>query len=408
MSSDIPNSGHKPDGGSKQPKASPASRPKFWNDPQKRSLLFQTLLIASLGFFFYSVIDNTLTNLEQRGITTGFDFLTQEAGFGISMTLIDYTEASSYGATFVVGLLNTVLVAVLGIIAATILGFIIGVARLSDNWLISKIAAAYIETFRNLPLLLQIFFWYFAVLQTLPHPRQSLEFLGSFFNNRGLITPAPVPEDGFGLVWGALVVACVASWLMSRWAHKRQDLTGQQFPIFWASVGLIIGLPLLMFLLAGAPMSIDHPELKGFNFRGGLTIIPELIALWLALSIYTAAFIAETVRAGILAVSHGQTEAASALGLSKGKTLRFIVIPQAMRVIIPPLTSQYLNLTKNSSLATAVGYPDLVSVFAGTTLNQTGQAIEVIAMTMTVYLTLSLLTSLFMNWYNARMQLTER
>lgn len=408
MSSDISNSGHKPDGGSSQPKAPPASRPKFWNDPQKRSLLFQVLLLAVLGTFFYSIVNNTLTNLEQRGITTGFDFLFQEAGFGISQTLVDYTEESTYGMTFVIGLLNTILVAVMGIIAATILGFTIGVARLSDNWLISKISATYIEIFRNIPLLLQIFFWYFAVLRALPHPRQSLEFVGSFLNNRGLIVPAPVAESGFGLVLVALVFGCIASWFVVRWAHARQDRTGQQFHTVWACLGLIVGLPLLVFLFAGMPMSLDHPELKGFNFRGGITVIPELIALWLALTIYTASFIAETVRAGILAVSHGQTEAASALGLSKGKVLRFIVIPQSMRVIIPPLTSQYLNLTKNSSLATAIGYPDLVNVFAGTTLNQTGQAIEVIAMTMALYLTLSLVTSLFMNWYNARMQLTER
>jgi len=408
MSSNTSNPGHKPDGDSPQPKAAPENQTKFWNDPKKRSLLFQVLLLSVLGFFFYTVVSNTLNNLEQRGITTGFDFLTQTAGFGISQTLVEYTEESTYGMTFVVGLLNTILVAVMGIIAATILGFTMGVARLSDNWLISKIAATYIEIFRNIPLLLQIFFWYFAVLRTLPHPRQSMEFLGSFLNNRGLIIPSPVAEDGFGIVFAAFLVACVGSWLMARWAHKRQDATGQQFPIFWASVGLIVGLPLLMFLFAGMPMSLDHPELKGFNFRGGMTIIPELIALWLALTIYTASFIAETVRAGILAVSHGQTEAASALGLPKGKTLRFVIIPQAMRVIIPPLTSQYLNLTKNSSLATAIGYPDLVNVFAGTTLNQTGQAIEVIAMTMALYLALSLFMSLFMNWYNARMQLTER
>lgn len=408
MSSDMSNSGHKPDGGSAQPKAPPANQPKFWNDPKKRSLLFQTLLLAVLGYFFYSVVDNTLTNLEQRGITTGFDFLTQEAGFGIAMSLIEYSEASSYGATFFVGLLNTVLIAAMGIVAATILGFLIGVARLSDNWLISKISAVYIEIFRNIPLLLQIFFWYFAVLRTLPHPRQSIEFFSSFLNNRGLIVPAPVAEDGFGIVIFGFFAALVGCWFMSRWAKKRQEDTGQQFPIFWSSVGLILGVPLLLFLVSGMPMVLEHPELKGFNFRGGITVIPELIALWLALSIYTAAFIAETVRAGILAVSHGQTEAASALGLPKAKTLRFIVIPQALRVIIPPLTSQYLNLTKNSSLATAIGYPDLVNVFAGTTLNQTGQAIEVIAMTMAVYLTLSLVTSMFMNWYNARIQLTER
>ena len=402
MSTDISNSGNAPKDNP------PESKPKFWNDPRKRALLFQLLLLCGLGVVFYIIVDNTLTNLEQRGITTGFDFLTQQAGFGVSLSLIEYTETATYGRTFVVGLLNTMLVAVMGIIGATILGFLLGVARLSDNWLISRISAVYIETFRNIPLLLQIFFWYFAVLRALPHPRQSLEFLGMFLNNRGFIMPAPVTGDGFELVTGALVAGILASWLVSRWAHKRQNDTGQQFPIFWASVGLIIGLPLLAFFVAGMPVSLDHPELKGFNFRGGMTVIPELIALWLALTIYTAAFIGETVRAGILAVSHGQTEAASALGLSKARILRFVVIPQSLRVIIPPLTSQYLNLTKNSSLATAIGYPDLVNVFAGTTLNQTGQAIEVIAMTMALYLALSLLTSLFMNWYNARIKLVER
>ncbi|WP_432697216.1 amino acid ABC transporter permease [Marinobacterium sp. YM272] len=381
---------------------------KFWNDPAKRALLFQVLLVLVLGGFVWFIVSNTLSNLEQRGITTGFDFLSQEAGFGIPLSLVEYTEASSYGRTFVVGLLNTVLVSVLGIIAATILGFILGVARLSDNWLISRLSALYIEIFRNIPLLLQIFFWYFAVLRALPSPRQSIEFLGSYLNIRGLSMPAPVAEPGFDLVWIALAVAIVATWLMRKWAHKRQDATGKIFPVGWASLGLIIGLPLLVFLISGAPMSLDYPELKGFNFRGGMTIIPEFVALWLALTIYTAAFIAETVRGGILSVPHGQLEAASALGLPKTRTLRLIVIPQAMRVIIPPLTNQYLNLTKNSSLATAIGYPDLVSVFAGTTLNQTGQAIEVISMTMAVYLSLSVLTSLFMNWYNKRKSLIER
>jgi len=381
---------------------------KPWNDPAKRALVFQILLVLALGAFAWYIIDNTLNNLEQRGITTGFAFLSQEAGFGIPLSLIEYTEASSYGRTFFVGLLNTVLVSVLGIIAATILGFILGVARLSDNWLIAKLSALYIEIFRNIPLLLQIFFWYFAVLRALPSPRQSIEFLGSFLNIRGLSMPAPVAEPGFHLIWAALAVAIVAGWMVKRWAHKRQDATGKIFPTPWVVAGLILGLPLLTFLFSGAPLSFDHPELRGFNFRGGMTVIPEFVALWLALTIYTAAFIAETVRGGILAVPHGQIEAASALGLPKVRTLRLVVIPQAMRVIIPPLTSQYLNLTKNSSLATAIGYPDLVSVFAGTTLNQTGQAVEVISMTMAVYLSLSILTSLFMNWYNKRMALVTR
>ncbi|MDX1669934.1 MAG: amino acid ABC transporter permease [Limnobacter sp.] len=381
---------------------------KFWNDPTKRALVFQIALIVLLGLGVHYIVSNTFENLEQRGITTGFDFLNQEAGFGIPLSLIEYSEASSYGRTFFVGLLNTILVSVLGIVFATILGFIIGIARLSDNWLIAKVSSAYVEIFRNLPLLLQIFFWYFAVLRSLPSPRQSIEFFGSFLNIRGLSMPAPVFQDGFGAVVISIAVAIAVSVVIAKWAKKRQDATGQIFPVAWVNLGVLIGLPLVVFGLAGGPMGIDYPELKGFNFRGGMTLIPELAALWLALTIYTAAFIAETVRAGILSVPHGQIEAASALGLPKTRTLRLVVIPQAMRVIIPPLTSQYLNLTKNSSLATAIGYPDLVAVFAGTTLNQTGQAMEIITMTMAVYLTMSLLTAALMNAYNKKIALVER
>lgn len=402
MSSDT----SKPDMSSGGAPATPPT--KFWNDPGKRALMFQLLLVTGLIVFFLFIINNTLTNLEKRGITTGFDFLNVEAGFGILQTLIPYSETSTYGDTFIVGLLNTILVSFLGIIAATVLGFFLGVARLSNNWLIAKFAATYIEIFRNIPLLLQIFFWYFAVLRALPSPRQSLEILGGYLNVRGFYFPAPIPQDGFALVVFAFVAGIVGCWLMNRWAEKRQNDTGQDFPTFKAGLALIFGLPLIAFFIAGMPVEIDQPALKGFNFRGGMVINPELMALWLALTIYTAAFIAEIVRAGINAVPKGQLEAASALGLPTGRTLRLIIIPQAMRVIIPPLTSQYLNLTKNSSLATAIGYPDLVSVFAGTTLNQTGQAIEVIFMTMLVYLTLSLLTSLFMNWYNKRNSLVER
>jgi general L-amino acid transport system permease protein len=380
----------------------------FWNDPGKRALLFQILMALGIAAFLLVIINNTLSNLEQRGITTGFAFLNVEAGFGILQTLIPYTEADSYGRTFFVGLLNTILVSVLGIIAATFLGFFLGVGRLSKNWLIAKLCTVYIEIFRNIPLLLQIFFWYFAVLRTLPSPRQSMEFFGSFLNVRGLYVPEPVGTEGFGYVWIAFFIGLIATYLMQKWATRRQEATGQDFPVLYASIGLIVGLPLVVFLLMGMPLTLEHPELKGFNFVGGMTLIPELMALWLALTIYTAAFIAEIVRGGILSVPNGQLEAASALGLPRGRTLRFIIIPQAMRVIIPPLTSQYLNLTKNSSLATAIGYPDLVSVFAGTTLNQTGQAIEVIFMTMAVYLTLSVLTSIFMNWYNSRKALIER
>ena len=385
------------------------SKPPIWNDPQYRALFFQFVLVIALGYFLVSIVDNTLDNMESRGISTGFAFLSEPSGFGILQSLIEFDESHTYGRTFLVGLLNTVLISVLGIFFATILGFIMGVARLSHNWLIAKLATVYIETFRNLPLLLQIFFWYFAVLAALPGVRQSMSLgAGIEFNNRGLYIPAPVPEAGFNIVMWLVLIGIIASYFLRRWAHIRQDKTGQQFPMFWSSVGLIIGLPFLVFLILGAPLTWDYPELRGFNFQGGISIIPELLALLLALTIYTGTFIAETVRAGINAVSHGQTEASMAVGLTRGQTLRLIVIPQAMRVIIPPLTSQYLNLAKNSSLATAIGYPDLVNVFMGTTLNQTGQAVEITAMTMAVYLTMSLTISMFMNWYNKKMALVER
>lgn len=380
----------------------------FWNDPKKRSLMFQFVLIAAVAGFFYFIISNALGNLQQRGITTGFGFLDKAAGFGILQSLIPYTELNSYGRTFIVGLLNTVLVSVLGIIGATILGFLIGIGRLSKNWLLNRFCTVFVETFRNIPLLLQMFFWYFAVLRILPSPKESLEFGSMFLNVRGLFVPKPIFESGFGLVIGAFLVALPAIWFLRRWAAKRKDNTGQEFPVFWTSLGILFGLPLIMYFIMGQPMSVSHPELKGFNFTGGMTLIPEFVALWLSLTIYTSSFIAEIVRGGILAVPNGQKEAASSLGLPASKTMRFVVVPQAMRVIVPPLTSQFLNLTKNSSLATAIGYPDLVSVFAGTTLNQTGQAIEIIFMTMAVYLFLSLVTSLFMNWYNKRSKLVTR
>ncbi len=378
-------------------------------NPAFRSAIFQIIAIAALVFFFYTIINNALNNLDARGIATGFGFLNQEAGFGIGLTLIEYNETYSYGRTFIVGLLNTALVSVLGIILATAIGFTMGVARLSTNWLVSRLAAVYIETFRNIPLLLQIFFWYFAVLQALPSARQSLS-LGEaiFLNVRGLYFPAPVFNKGSGVVIAAFVIGLIATISISIWARNKQRLTGQQTPMGRIGLGLLVGLPLLVYFVSGMPISLEYPELKGFNFKGGISIIPELAALLLALSVYTAAFIAEIVRSGINAVSHGQTEAAMSLGLPRAKTLKLVVIPQALRIIIPPLTSQYLNLTKNSSLAMAIGYPDLVSVFAGTTLNQTGQAIEIIAMTMGVYLTLSLLTSALMNLYNRKVALVER
>jgi len=386
------------------------SKTAVWNDPTFRAIAFQALAGIAVAWFFWVIFDNTMTNMEKRGITTGFAFLDNPAGFGILMSLIEYDETFSYGRTFFVGLLNTLMVSALGIVFATIIGFIVGVARLSNNWIISKVATVYVEVLRNIPLLLQIFFWYFAILlKNLPHPRQSMNYNDSvFLNARGLYAPSPVPEDGFFAVWIAFGLGIMATVYVSRWAKKRQEDTGQTFPVFLASLGFIFGLPLVVFFAIGMPMTLDYPSLQGFNFQGGMRVIPELMALTWALSLYTASFIAEIVRAGIQGVSHGQTEASHAMGLRNGPTLRLVVVPQAMRIIIPPLTSQYLNLVKNSSLATAIGYPDLVSVFMGTTLNQTGQAVEVVGMTMAVYLTISLIISSFMNWWNKKMALVER
>jgi general L-amino acid transport system permease protein len=385
------------------------AKPPIWNDPVYRALFFQVVVLGGVFALGYFLISNTLSNLARQGIASGFDFLGSTAGFSILMTLIEYSEEDTYFRAFIVSLLNTLLVAGIGIFFATILGFLIGVARLSSNWVLSKMAAVYIEILRNIPLLLQIFFWYFGVLRTLPSPKQSINLFDTYFLNiRGLYSPSPIFEPGFGLVAWAFVIALVGVFFMARWAHKRQQETGQQFHTVYFSLGLLVGLPLIAAVIAGFPLSWNYPALKGFNFKGGFVVIPELVALVLALSLYTASFIAENVRSGILAISHGQTEAAYALGLQPGVTLRLVVIPQALRVIIPPLTSQYLNLTKNSSLAAAIAYPDMVLVFAGTILMQTGQAVEVIGITMGVYLTISLVISAFMNWYNKKMALVER
>jgi general L-amino acid transport system permease protein len=308
-----------------------------------------------------------------------------------------------------VGFLNTILIAFVGVVLATAIGFTIGIARLSDNWLIRKLATIYIETFRNIPLLLQILFWYVAVLKPLPGPKESVDIFGSFFiNNRGIYFPALKSGWGFVGIILVAVVGVVITMMISRWAKARQARTGEQFPLFAVGLGLIVGLPFVTLIILSFIFGYDVPKLEAFNYTGGIVIIPEFIALLLALSIYTASFIAEIVRAGIQSVSHGQSEAAHALGVRPRQTLKLVIIPQAMRVIIPPLTSQYLNLTKNSSLAVVIAYPDLTAVFAGTVLNQTGQAVEIIAITMAIYLTISLLTSGFMNWYNAKKALVER
>ncbi|PZA00445.1 ABC transporter permease subunit [Gammaproteobacteria bacterium 2W06] len=383
--------------------------PKPWNDPRVRSVAFQLTAIAAVAWIGYSLFQNTISNMESRGIRTGFGFLNETAGFGIIMSLIDYNETMTYARTFLVGLTNTLLVSGLGILFATIVGFIVGIARLSTNWLVAKLALAYIEIFRNVPLLLQIFFWYFAVLGTLPGPRQALDVGGvAFLSNRGIIIPRPVFEAGAGWIGIALIIALIASAVMVTWARRRQAATGRIFPAFPLASALILGLPALAYFVMGRPVGWDIPAMGGFNFSGGITAIPELGALLLALTIYTATFIAEIVRSGIVSVSSGQTEAALALGLPPRRVLRLVVIPQALRVIIPPLTSQYLNLTKNSSLAVAIGYPDLVNVFMGTSLNQTGQAVEIVAMTMAVYLAISLSISLLMNIYNRAVALKER
>ena len=378
-------------------------------DETIRGWVFQGLVLLGLILFAMWVIHNTAANLRAANIPFGFDFLHMRAGFDISQKPIDYTLDSSHAQAFKVGLLNTIIVSVLGIVFATIIGFIVGISRLSSNWLLARAATVYVETLRNIPLLLQLLFWYKAVLSVLPGPRQGYMLpFSTNLSNRGLTMPRPIVGESFDVVMWTVLVAVGIAWAVARWARRRQAATGRPFPVFRASLGIVIGLPLVVFLALGAPLSFELPELKGFNFVGGMVVHPELIAMLLGISLYTASFIAETVRAGILAVSSGQTEAAESLGLRNRQTMRLIVVPQAMRVIIPPLTSQYLNLTKNSSLALAIGYPDLVAVFAGSTLNITGHAIEVIAITMAVYLALSLITAALMNWFNARVALVER
>jgi general L-amino acid transport system permease protein len=364
----------------------------------------QILFVAALAWIAYEIVANARANLEAQRITSGFGFLANTAGFDVSQALIPYSGSDTYTRVFFVGLLNTLLVAVIGIFFATIIGFLVGLGRLSPNWLLSRVAGAYVELVRNLPLLFQILFWYLAVLSTLPNPRQSISLFGSFFlSNRGFVIPKPIGHEGLTAFVIALVIAIAASLLLRSYARRLLFQSGRLLRIWPYVLGLLIGLPLLTALVFGKPVTFEIPELKGFNFSGGSRVIPEFVALTVALSTYTAAFIAEIVRAGVLSVHKGQMEAGSSLGLSRGSTLRLIVVPQALRVILPPLTNQYLNLTKNSSLAVGIGYPDLFSVFAGTTLSQTGQAIEIIAITMGVYLLISLVTSAIMSFYGWRL-----
>lgn len=379
-----------------------------WSDPRLRAALFQILAVAAVGFVLWYLVSNTIANLAARNIATGFAFLDRQAGFAIGESLIPYDAADSYFKALMVGLLNTLRVAVAGIVLATILGGIIGIARLSSNWLVAKLAAGYVETFRNLPLLLQLFFWYAVILETLPGPREALQPLpGVFVSNRGVKFPIPADSAALDYAMIGFAAAILFAAIIQSWARHRRNLGQTGLPTGWLILGGFIALPFLAWLISGASLAWDMPSLQGFNFTGGSSLSPEFTALLFGLVIYTAAFIAEIVRGGILAVPRGQREAAQAMGLSERQTMRLVVMPQALRIIVPPLTSQYLAVTKNSSLAVAIGYPDLVSV-AGTTLNQTGQAIEGIAIIMLVFLTISLSIALFMNWYNKRIALVER
>ena len=386
---------------------SPSVSPLY--DPRIRGLVYQTLLVLALAFLVYEAVVNASTNMQARGIPTDFSFWNRVSGFDVNQTLIPYSAVSTYGKAFWVGLLNTLLVAVIGVVLTTIVGFLVGIARLSPNFVVAKLAMIYVEVLRNTPLLLQLLFWYNAVLKPLPSPRQSLSLgAGIYINNRGLVLPDPVWGTGADVFLWSIVAGVVMALGYRIHARRRQAQTGKIPPILTVSLALIVGLPLVVYVAMGQPLSFEAPVLRGFNFAGGVRVLPEFVALLLGLVLYTAAFIAEIVRAGILSVPKGQTEAALAIGLRPGQVLKLVVIPQAMRVVIPPLTNQYLNLTKNSSLAVFIGYPDLVQVFAGTVLNQTGAAVQVIAITMAVYLAISLVTSFVMNIYNRRKALVER
>jgi general L-amino acid transport system permease protein len=391
-----------------QPERAAPGRRASWSlyDLRVRAVLYQVLLVAAVGLVAWFLISNTAHNLETRKIASGFGFLKRQAGFAIGeTTLIAYNAADTYLRALEVGVLNTFRVSLIGIVFATLLGTLIGLARLSHNWMLSKLAAGYVETLRNVPLLVQLFFWYTVISDNLPGPRQALAPLpGVFLSNRGIALPVLQAHAAHSWMVVAFVVGAIGAWWLARWAKRRQALTGQAFPTLAAGTALVLGLPLVVFVVFGAPFHLERPVLQGFNFSGGATLTPEFAALLGGLTTYTAAFIAEIVRAGVLAVERGQFEAAYALGLRPRRAMRLVILPQALRVIVPPMTSQFLNLTKNSSLAVAIGYPDIVSI-ANTTMNQTGQAIEGIAIIMAVYLTISLTISLFMNWYNKKIAL---
>ncbi len=380
----------------------------FWNDEKTRGILYQIVTACFVAFVGYYLISNVQDNMAKQSIASGFDFLEKEAAFEIGEKSIEYTAADNYGRALLVGVINTLKVSFIGMILTTILGTIVGICTLSSNWLLAKLGTIYVEIFQNIPVLLQLFFFYAFFYEGFPGPRQALNPVpGMFVSNRGIDFTVPAQHVAWSYMGIAFLIACVIVFFIARWARKRQEKTGQQFPTALAAFGLLAGIPLVTWAFCGAPTELDIPALKGFNFQGGMNISPEFAALLFGLVLYTASFIAQIVRAGIQSISHGQTEAAMSIGLKTKHVLSLVIFPQALRLIVPPLTSQLLNLTKNSSLAVAIGYPDFVQV-AGTTINQTGQAVEGVAMMMVVYLTLSLLTSAFMNWYNKRIALVER
>ena len=381
----------------------------FLRNEKVRGILYQLITIIGFAIFMMYIAQNTAHNIEARGIKSGFNFLNTTAGFDITETPIHFDHSSTNWDVFKVGLFNTLIVSFWGIILTSLLGLIIGVARLSKNWIISHLAATYIEIFRNIPILLQILFWYNVVLAAMPSVRQSYSFLGSIFiNQRGLFIPKPIFEDGSWMIVAGFIAALLGGWILQRYAQKKLEAEGKEIPVLLPALALLVLLPLLGYFIAGKPMHLDYPALKGFNFRGGSTLTPEFLALLFALATYTAAYVAEAIRSGIEAVDKGQKEAATALGLRPIQSLKLVVLPQAVRISIPPIINQYLNLIKNSSLAAAIGYPELVTVFAGTSLNVTGQALEIIGITMLTYLVISLIVSVILNWFNKKMKIKER
>ena len=381
----------------------------LWRNEKSREIIIQLLVLLSIGWFLSWLVANVDANFKALGKDISFEFLFIPAGYDINQYLIDYNNRDSHLRAGIVGLLNTGLVAFFGIILATVLGISVGIIRLSKNWLASKIAYWYVEFTRNVPILLQILLWHGIIINTLPHPKKAINIADvTFLSNRGFYIPKPLTENGIELVYLFFVIAIIFSILFYKYCKKKQDLTGAQYPVFWINLSVIISLPIVAFFISGMPISLEIPALKGFNFRGGMHMSPELAALTFALGIYTAAFIAEIVRAGILAVDKGQREAAESIGLKPSKVMNLVILPQARRVIIPPLTSQYLNLTKNSSLAIAIGYMDLVATLGGISLNQTGREMETMVIVMLIYLSVSLSISALMNWYNNKAKLVGR